>query len=715
MVKMKIMLKIFLAVFVLFISTLLFNMEVSASTLPTGLVGYWRFDENSGLSAADSSGNNNNGSLKNGPTWTAGKMKNSISLDGIDDYIDAGSNDSFDLTDLTIAAWIYSNGVGTQPDPIVSHRRHPPAGDANYQFQILDDTGTLNFVYKNNTWINANATTKVAFNQWQQVAVTWSNTANQANFYINGQPAGSVITGVNILPNPLSQLWIGIGAETLGQYFNGKIDNLRIYNKPLTTQEVKSIYDFESALRPNIIVIMTDDQEDGPTMNVMTNLKNLIAKEGIAFTNSFVENSICCPSRATFVTGQYSHNIGIYDNRNITVNGITYTGGYGPLRFTDNNTLPVWLQEAGYHTAMIGKYLNGYSAYGTQPYTYVPPGWDRWFARGETTWARYFNYTIDDQGVLKNYGSAESDYLTDVQAAEVISFIQSKDNSNQPFFIKFTPSAPHGEVHSKPDGTLYMAPPVPAPRHNGKFSNMTMPKNPSFNEADVSDKPSYWEKTYPLLNQTDIASIENKFRKRLESMLAVDEAVGQIINVLQATGKLDNTIIIFTSDNGYFLGEHRRPEGKSLVYEPSIRVPLIIRGPGIPRNETRPQLVNNVDLPATIIDLAKANPGRTLDGRSFMPIINNQNSSWRSTLLFQQFLNWWYQPNFGLYHTVRTDNFKYIENEMEGGGFEYELYDLARDPYELENKHNDPLYTPVINGLKNTLAIWQIVLAQAAG
>jgi len=352
---------------------------------------------------------------------------------------------------------------------------------------------------------------------------------------------------------------------------------------------------------------------------------------------------------------------------------------------------------------MIGKYINGYSVYGATPHTYVPPGWDKWFARGETVGLRYFNYTIDDQGVLRQYGYAANDYLNDVYENEIVDFLQTNAGSDQPFFLFFGPSAPHGEVHRTSNGTVYMIPPIPAPRHDGMFSTKAMSKDPSFNELDVSDKPTYWAQTYPLLDNADIASIENDFRKRLESLMSVDETVKEITDTLKSMGKFDDTVIIFTSDNGYFLGEHRRPEGKDLVYETSIRVPFIIAGKDIPKNQNRDHLVNNVDLPATIVELAKADPGRTLDGKSFIPIINNQNNPWRSTLLFQQFLSWWYQPTFGLYHAVRTDSFKYVENELEGGGYEYELYDLSIDPYELESKHNNPLYLNIKQDMKTRL------------
>ena len=441
----------------------------------------------------------------------------------------------------------------------------------------------------------------------------------------------------------------------------------------------------QSDTRPNIIVIMTDDQDDMGSMSIMTKTKSLLADKGVTFKNSFVDNAVCCPSRATFITGQYSHNHSILDIE-------PPLGGYGKLHPTAQNTLPVWLQQSGYHTALIGKYLNGY---GTEiPGTTVPPGWHFWNGLVDKSTYKYYNYTISENGTLHTYGNSLADYQTDVLAKKAADYISSRTDSSQPFFLWLTPMAPHIPISNG----------SPTPRYEGLFSSLALPQAPSFNESDVSDKPSFIQ-SRPLMSGATIDSIQTDFRLQRERLLAVDDMVKTVIDILEASGKLDNTVIIFTSDNGFFNGEHRLPTNKRLVYEESIRVPLVIRGPGIPNGETRTSLVSNVDLPATIIDFAKnVTPGRALDGKSLIPLLQNPSTPWRTTILLQGLDRFppANTPLLGTYQAVRTNSYKYAEHATVNG-IEKEFYDLKNDPYELTSAHNNPRYASVISSLQSTL------------
>ena len=434
-------------------------------------------------------------------------------------------------------------------------------------------------------------------------------------------------------------------------------------------------------VNPNIVVIMTDDQDDA-SLEVMTKTKNLLVDRGIRFLNSFVDYSLCCPSRATLMTGQNAHNHGVYNNK-------PPEGGYNKFRPSEGSSLPVWLKHAGYDTAMIGKYLNGYWPPSDGRPTPLP-GWDRLVPFLENC---YFNCSYGDNGSVVNFGS--SDYSTDVIANKAVEFVMSRANLQKPFFMWVTPIAPHGSVGG---GT---GRPEAAPRHRGLFASLLLPKPPSFNEADVSDKP-FNIRSLPPLDQAKIDSITAVFRARWETILAVDEMVEKIVNALGKAGKLENTVIVFTSDNGWLQGEHRISMGKKIMYEESARVPLVMKGPGIPAGQIRTQLVNNVDLSATILDLAGATPGRALDGKSVAPLFHNPTTAWRTALLIQAMYNEGIQSRF---KAVRTNRFLFAEHMYsDGSASEKELFDLATDPYELQSRHSDSVYASVMASLQNILS-----------
>jgi N-acetylglucosamine-6-sulfatase len=434
-------------------------------------------------------------------------------------------------------------------------------------------------------------------------------------------------------------------------------------------------------VRPNILVIMTDD-ETVENMRVMANVNRLIAEQGTTLVNSFVSYSLCCPSRATFLTGQYSHNNGVVGNN--------YENGLS--RLDQTNTLAVWLKNAGYTTALIGKYLNDYAVHGHS--TRVPPGWSVWYAGARLA---YYGHSMDHNGKIVEYGHRARDYQTDVYTRLALKFIAGHARSSKPFFLWLSYWAPHyGGPRERGDPPLPT--PVPARRDKGRFAHEPLPHPPSFNEANVSDKPSSIQRR-PLLTDAEIAAITSDYRQRLESLLAVDDGVRKVIDALKARGALKHTLIVFTSDNGYLQGEHRVPEGKELPYEPSIRVPLIVRGPGVPAGRHLEQIVANIDLAPTLVDAAGAHPGRVFDGRSLLPLFADPNLFWGRDLLLERGPG--PAPLAARQFTgIRTPRYVYVEYR----GGERELYDLAHDPDEIENRTADALYAGVEAELARRLA-----------
>ncbi len=424
---------------------------------------------------------------------------------------------------------------------------------------------------------------------------------------------------------------------------------------------------------PNVVVVQTDDQTV-ESMRVMKNVNELIARQGTTFENSFVNYSLCCPSRATFLTGQYMHNHGVLGNT-------PPNGGFARFQaLHGNNNLLTWLQDAGYYTAMIGKYLNGYT---NTPR--VPPGWSEWRAAAPDT-QEVYDYTLNENGTLVHYGSQPADFKQDVLTRKAINLVDRRAPRPRPFFLWLTYTAPHGGgPNPNPNPPFNCdATAKPAPRHAHAFDSEPLPRPENFNEADVSDKPAAI-RSLPRLSPSQIANIQRGYRCRLESILSVDEGVGAIVRALRQGGELNNTVLMLTSDNGFFHGEHRIPTGKTRIYEESIRVPLVMRGPGIPRGVSVSDLTINADLAPTIVELANANPGLVMDGRSLIPVAQQPGIEQGRELLIEQ-------PNF---QAIRTERFMYAEHE----NGERELYDLMNDPFELQSRHGDPAYASEIAAL----------------
>lgn len=435
---------------------------------------------------------------------------------------------------------------------------------------------------------------------------------------------------------------------------------------------------------PNIVLIMADDLDlQLGTVATMPHLQALLVEEGLTLENFFVNASICCPSRASLLRGQYVHNHEVY------INGPPPGGGFEVFRDRglENDTIATRLQDAGYRTVLLGKYLNRYP-FGS-PDTYIPPGWDEWYAPSPTRPGYdQFNYTLNDNGTLVPYGSAPEDYLQDVLTGKALDFITRSVAGGEPFFVFFSAFSPH-------------APSPPAPRHADLFPDAQAPRTPSFNELDVSDKPS-GIRDLPLLTPDEIGQIDQGYRLWLQSMQAVDESIAAIVQTLQATGQLTNTYVIFTSDNGYHMGQHRLLPGKYLGYEEDIRVPLVVRGPQTPAGVALPHLSGIIDLAPTLVEIAGLPIPSYVDGRSLLPLWAPDPPAareWRQAFLFEQYVGdhrLEYDPlgeppdpfdsarfeEVPLYYSgLRLADWKYIEYD----NGERELYDLANDPYELEN------------------------------
>ena len=386
----------------------------------------------------------------------------------------------------------------------------------------------------------------------------------------------------------------------------------------------------QSSGKPNVVLLLTDDQ----TLEEMSGLpqtSSLIGGRGTTFSRAYVSYPLCCPSRAAILTGQYMHDNGVHGNS-------PPTGGWQRYdeRGLEQRDLPNWLRGAGYHNVQVGKYLNGYNGS-------LPPAWDEWYGKlseydPSVHGARlYFNYRVredppEDGGVpcpsgdppspgepfTCHYGQDTADYQTDVlreMAVEAIHRLGDSSSGQTPFFLNVDFNAPH-------------SPYVPAPRHQGSFAGLPITPPPGANEKNVSDKP-FFLRRLPKLGNGKLIGIDNRRRSRLEMLRSLDDAVAAIVGALAAEGQLQNTYLIFTSDNGYFSGEHRIRQGKYLPHEPSSHVPLLIRGPGIPAGGTSGELVSNVDLASTIAQIAGATPQLAQDGRSLLPYAANP--SLRST------------------------------------------------------------------------------------
>lgn len=407
--------------------------------------------------------------------------------------------------------------------------------------------------------------------------------------------------------------------------------------------------------RPNIVFIMSDD-EDVASHRVMAQTKRLIADEGAVLDNYFVTYSFCCPSRATILRGQYPHNHRIEGN-DLPAGGFAKYETLGLGR----STVATWLHDAGYRTAFFGKLLNGY-----EPELHGPqPGWDEWYAVG----GRYvnFGYSLNENGKVVAYGDEPEDHLTDVLARKAADVIR-RTPRDQPLFAYVAPYDPH-------------SPAQPAPRYADLYQDEPLPMSPSFDEADVSDKPSYVAGQSPLKAWQKEALLKHN-RERLRALRAVDDMVATVVAALEETGRLDDTYVIYTSDNGFHMGQHRLFVGKTTAYEEDIRVPMAIRGPGIPAGQHLQQMILNNDLAPTFAAIAGADTPRFVDGRSFLPLFAHPDRPWRRSFMIERRQMETHElAGYAIIDALRTGRHTYIEY----GTGERELYDLVADPFQLDS------------------------------
>lgn len=453
--------------------------------------------------------------------------------------------------------------------------------------------------------------------------------------------------------------------------------------------------------RPNVIVLMSDDQTL-ESVRVMRHTNALIGRAGATFSNHLVSFPLCCPSRATYLTGQYMHNHGVQGN-------LPPLGGYAA--FDGMKTLPVWLEGAGYRTTHIGKYLNGY---GQDAAPDKPPGWTDWRGSIDPDTYRMYGYSLFENDRRVTYGTKPSDYQTDVYRAKAISAVRASVASGKPFFLSVAFLAPHAEFGVPgPDN------PRAAPRHARSLARIDVPSlsDPTFDEDNTTDKPAWYQVRYQPMSAAERRDVAIRYRARLRSLLAVDEAVKAIVDELRAQDVLDETYVIYTSDNGFLHGEHRIRQGKFYPYEPALRVPLLIRGPGIPAGVTSEQYTANVDLAPTIAELAGVSPGHVVDGVSLLRSARSPRTTTSRPILVESARSApnapgtlpppLPEPNAAIaievtaprYAGVHTERYVYVEY-VDG---QLELYDLAVDPFQARSRHLDPAYLPTMRALRGVL------------
>lgn len=440
--------------------------------------------------------------------------------------------------------------------------------------------------------------------------------------------------------------------------------------------------------RPNIVVITTDDQNVGDLRH-MPFTRQLVGAAGTSFSDAVSTFPLCCPARATILTGQHAHNHGVLANN-------PPVGGWEKLRPQADRLLPVWLSEAGYRTTFAGKFLN---TYGHDDRTEVPPGWDDWHAFVRRVYDYHRSWVNENGTLVDHTGEYQADVVQDV----VEDAIRAGVEDERPFFIWQSNLAPHGACTAGSDGCRW-GPPTPAAQDLGTFADLPLPaeRRPSFDERVILDKPGRMQEL-PRLRPARVRALRTWNRRAAESLQAVDRNVRATVELLEELGELENTLIVFTSDNGHLRGEHRW-RGKTLAYEPSLRIPLLMRGPGVPAGAVVDETVALVDLAATVAEAAGAEPLLTLDGISLRDVAAGVRPGYDVVSIEAG-------PELGdvpldqyLYRGVRTARYTYLEHPVTG---EVELYDRHADPHQLDNVAYRPTHRATRAALAAALAVVQ--------
>ncbi len=453
------------------------------------------------------------------------------------------------------------------------------------------------------------------------------------------------------------------------------------------------------ATKPNIFFLLTDDQDvmlGG--LKPQKKLQSLVTDAGVEFTKAFVHTPICCPSRSSFLTGRYLHN-SLTTQNDIAHGCSNETWAAGPER----RTYAVHAKEAGYKTHYAGKYLNQYALPGSPgctkhgiPGCYrVPPGWDDW--HGLQGNSRYYNGTISNNGVAAVHGDAPEDYLPDVFFGHTKAFIQAHlaNESKQgiPFLAVLATPSCHGPF-------------TPAPKYIGHFANESAPRTPNFNAS--TDTKQWLMRQLSPIDESGAEGIDRVHNERWETLLSVDDYVGEVVSMLESAGQLENTYILYTSDHGFQLGQHRLPGDKRHLYEHDIRIPMVMRGPGIQAGSKVDQAVLNIDVAPTLVDIMTGSVPDDMDGRSFLPLLKGQETSdWRTDFMVSYYgqgvAPCWLQkcpaPPANNFHMIDAKNNTYscIRSGFDGSPEDkmycefadnenfIEYYEHDTDPWQLKN------------------------------
>lgn len=415
--------------------------------------------------------------------------------------------------------------------------------------------------------------------------------------------------------------------------------------------------------RTNVVFVLTDDL----SMSLVQYMPNVqaLAKEGTTFTGYTVTDSLCCPSRSSILTGRFPHNTGVFTNSG-------RDGGFHVFQEQqERDTFATTLRDNGYRTAMMGKYLNGY-----QPGEHgVRPGWSEWDVAGGGY--HQYNYDLNENGVVKHYGKAPEDYLTTVVQGKATSFITAAAEAGEPFLLEVATFSPHGPF-------------TPAPQDEQAFPGLKAPRGPSFDQLPAEAPP--WLASREPLTAKEIATIDTSYRKRAQSVRSIDRMIGSLRQTLETTGVAGRTVVVFSSDNGFHLGEHRLAGGKQTAFDHDAHVPLVMAGPGVRKGASVGATVQNIDLRPTFEELGGLTPGPAVDGRSLVPLLRDGRAvGWKKVGLVEH-----HGPNRAAddpdrqtpaagnpptYAALRGPDYTYVE--YEGGAKEY--YDRTTDPHELAN------------------------------
>jgi N-acetylglucosamine-6-sulfatase len=461
--------------------------------------------------------------------------------------------------------------------------------------------------------------------------------------------------------------------------------------------------------KPNIVVVMTDDMRVDD-LRFAPHVRRLVGKHGLTFRNSFSPYPLCCPARASFFTGLYAHRHRVWSHRE----------PWGYQVFDDSRTIATSLHQAGYKTGFIGKYLNGYGPQasrvsGTPSWSYVPQGWTDWRAAFENPGVpgihggtyNYFDTPYNVNGRVRN--DFRGRYQTSVIGDFSVAMARRFASTRAPFFMSVNYVAPHHGTPTEPDDPgrlldrdgdpVHFDTPARSNWVKGRFDRVIrraagMPRGGGPAERNVADKPARLQ-ALPEPTRRERRAMREVTRQRAESVFLMDLQVRRLVSTLKRTGEWRNTVFMFTSDNGYFLGEHRVRQGKILGHEPSLRVPFLVTGPGMRGGGEHGRLrfdpITTVDVAATVLDLASARPPYTPDGTSRVPTMRRGDRGWRTPVLYEALHTGGQQGGgFDDERTaigVRTARYSMLV--YRNGA---ELYDLVEDPLQNRSRWDDPEY-----------------------